>query len=109
MKDLAADLHAVHEEKRLKTTLIFILFELTYPTQNVIQLSQSVMGRLGGQNDKAVHVLAQSFGGGKTHSLVALYHLATSNSSLDQNIPAVESFLDGKVEGRISQSFYRWI
>ena len=65
MKDLAADLPAVHEGKATEDYLNpSSFFELTYPTQNVIQLSQSVMGRLGGQNDKAVHVLAQSFGGG---------------------------------------------
>ena len=96
MKDLAADLHAVHEGKATKDYLDpKSFFELTYPTQNVIELAQSVMGRMSGNNDKAVHVLAQNFGGGKTHSLVALYHLANSHAELDRKIPAVSSFLDG--------------
>lgn len=96
MKDLAADLHAVHEGKATQDYLEpQSFFELTYPTQNVIELAHSVMGRLSGQNDKAVHVLAQNFGGGKTHSLVALYHLANSHAELDRKIPAVSTFLDG--------------
>ena len=53
------------------------------------------MGRMSGTNEKAVHVLAQNFGGGKTHSLVTLYHLANSHAHLDRKIPAVSSFLDG--------------
>ena len=62
MKDLAADLHAVHEGKATKDYLDpKSFFELTYPTQNVIELAQSVMGRMSGNNDKAVHVLAQNF------------------------------------------------
>jgi hypothetical protein len=96
MKDLAADLHAVHEGKASKEYLDpSSFFELTYPTQNVIELAHSVIGRLAGENDKAAHVLAQNFGGGKTHSLVALYHLANSHEKLDREIPAVESFLGG--------------
>ena len=96
MKDLAADLHAVHEGKATQDYLDpTSFFELTYPTQNVIELAHSVMGRLSGHNDKAVHVLAQNFGGGKTHSLVALYHLANSHADLDRKIPAVSSFLEG--------------
>jgi len=77
LKDFAADLHAVHQGKGSSDYLDpNTFFGQTQPTQTVVQLAKDVMGRLSGKNDKVVHVLEQTFGGGKTHSLVTLYHLA---------------------------------
>jgi len=54
-------------------------FEGTYFTQNLITLGSQVVRRLAGEtsNADAVFNLATQFGGGKTHSLTMLYHLAT--------------------------------
>ncbi len=53
-------------------------FENTYPTEGLKTLIREVMGRLSGKepaNSPFVR-LETSFGGGKTHNLIALHHLA---------------------------------
>ena len=50
-------------------------FALTYPTHALRGLAKDVVTRLAGQNDKAVRQLALPYGGGKTHTLITLYHL----------------------------------
>ena len=53
-------------------------FQNTFPTQGLKTLAREVLGRLSGQeptNSPFVR-LETSFGGGKTHNLIALYHLA---------------------------------
>ncbi|MCS7017218.1 MAG: DUF499 domain-containing protein [Gemmatales bacterium] len=52
-----------------------MFFRKTYLTQGLIKLLSSVLGRLSGQNSgEAVIQIQTPFGGGKTHSLIALYH-----------------------------------
>lgn len=53
-------------------------FERTYLTQTLKQLAGEVARRLSGEvtQTSAVFNLATQFGGGKTHSLTLLYHLA---------------------------------
>ena len=53
-------------------------FERTYLTKNLKQLSAEVVRRLNGiqVETSAVFNMATQFGGGKTHSLTLLYHLA---------------------------------
>lgn len=53
-------------------------FERTYLTQTLKQLAGEVARRLAGEvtQTSAVFNLATQFGGGKTHSLTLLYHLA---------------------------------
>ena len=55
-----------------------IFFERTYMTQNLTALATQVIRRLSGEKTEtsAVFNLATQFGGGKTHSLTLLYHLA---------------------------------
>ena len=53
-------------------------FRNTFPTEGLRTLAREVLGRLSGQeptNSPFVR-LETSFGGGKTHNLIALYHLA---------------------------------
>ena len=53
-------------------------FQNTFPTEGLKTLAREVLGRLSGQeptNSPFVR-LETSFGGGKTHNLIALYHLA---------------------------------
>src|SRR3954470_12609592 len=53
-------------------------FERTFMTKSLLDLSSQVVRRLSGikVETSAVFNMATQFGGGKTHSLTALYHLA---------------------------------
>src|SRR5512143_274713 len=53
-------------------------FARTYLTRNLATLATEVIRRLSGQRTEtsAVFNLATQFGGGKTHALTMLYHLA---------------------------------
>lgn len=53
-------------------------FENTYPTEGLRSLIRETLGRLsGGAPSSSPFIrLETSFGGGKTHNLIALYHLA---------------------------------
>ncbi len=53
-------------------------FDRTYLTRSLIELSSQVVRRLSGiqVETSAVFNMATQFGGGKTHALAALYHLA---------------------------------
>ena len=50
-------------------------FSRTYLTEGLSQLLRQALLRLGGQGGVPVVDLQTTFGGGKTHSLLALYHL----------------------------------
>ncbi len=51
-------------------------FRKTYPTQGLVRLLSAIVGRLAGTgHGEAVIQIQTPFGGGKTHALVALYHL----------------------------------
>ncbi len=56
-----------------------LFFANTYPTERAISFLREVMGRLAGADPTASSLfrLDTPFGGGKTHTLIALYHLAT--------------------------------
>lgn len=66
-------------------------FALTYPTYNLRELAKDVATRLAGKNDKAIRQLELTYGGGKTHTLIALYHLAQNPQSLP-DLPSVQEF-----------------
>jgi len=53
-------------------------FERTYLTESLLDLSSQVVRRMSGiqVETSAVFNMATQFGGGKSHSLAALYHLA---------------------------------
>src|SRR5438034_2344768 len=55
-------------------------FERTFLTKNLLDTSAEVMRRLSGEKTEtsAVFNMATQFGGGKTHSLTLLYHLANA-------------------------------
>ncbi len=55
----------------------------TYPTEGMVQLLSDVLKRLAGKgNVNPVIQIQTPFGGGKTHSLIALYHLAKNGAQL---------------------------
>ncbi|MDE0603886.1 MAG: DUF499 domain-containing protein [bacterium] len=51
-------------------------FANTFPTKGLKSLLTEAFGRITGGHDAPVIRLETAFGGGKTHSLIALYHLA---------------------------------
>ena len=56
-------------------------FARTYVTEGMNQLMVAVARRLNGLGDEPVIELRTNFGGGKTHTLLAVYHLATHEGS----------------------------
>ena len=67
-------------------------FALTYPTFNLRELAKDVLTRLAGKNEKAVRQLELTYGGGKTHSLITLFHLVSDPDRLPK-LPAVNEFI----------------
>lgn len=67
-------------------------FALTFPTYNLRRLVRDVVLRLAGKNDKAVRQLELTYGGGKTHTLIALRHLVQDPERLP-DLPAVAEFI----------------
>src|SRR5215211_113106 len=55
-------------------------FQRTYLTQSLIAVASGVIRRLSGEKTEtsAVYNMTTQFGGGKTHALTLLYHLATA-------------------------------
>ena len=91
--EFAADLQEVFEG-RAKTpeygeTEIF--FNQTYITPGLRQLLVNTLKRLGGKDGDPVIQLKTGFGGGKTHSLIALYHLVTGINIL-RELPAENKY-----------------
>ena len=66
-------------------------FALTYPTYNLRELVKDVVLRLDGRSDKAYRRLSVNYGGGKTHTLIALRHLVHNPDALP-DLPAVREF-----------------
>ncbi len=61
-----------------------LFFQRTYPTQGLLNLTCSVLGRLAGTGKGEPIVQIQTpFGGGKTHSLIALYHCVAGRVALE--------------------------
>lgn len=57
-------------------------FRATYLTSSMRDLLRDVLGALAGEGGDRVLQLRTPFGGGKTHTLLALYHLVTSRDRL---------------------------
>ncbi|MBP7559877.1 MAG: ATP-binding protein [Armatimonadetes bacterium] len=93
LADFAADLYdvkmgqgkALYREPRE-------FFALTYPTYNLRELVKDVLQRLAGTGSQPVVQLEQTYGGGKTHTLITLLHLVTDPDHLP-DLPAVHEFL----------------
>jgi hypothetical protein len=61
-------------------------FERTYLTKNLASLASEVIRRLSGEKTEtnAIFNLSTQFGGGKTHALTLLYHLARSGPTANK-------------------------
>ena len=93
LNEFAADLYdvALQSGKRRIYEDPRQFFALTYPTSALLDLARDVVRRLAGKNQKAVRQLELTYGGGKTHTLITLFHLVNDPESLPQ-LPAVEEF-----------------
>ena len=89
----AADLHDVIAQtgKRPIYEDASEFFKLTYPTHTLRELAREVAERLNGKSVRAVRQMEQTYGGGKTHTLITLRHLFTDPSRLPR-LPAVDEF-----------------
>lgn len=69
-----------------------IFFENTFATTGLKSLLDEALGRLTGlkPTNSAIIRLETSFGGGKTHNLIALYHLARGNATESMAVPFVD-------------------
>lgn len=67
-------------------------FANTFPTAGLRSLLSEALGRVTGQTKSAAPIirLETAFGGGKTHSLIALYHLAANQA----RPIGIETYLD---------------
>ena len=93
LADFAADLHDVMMQRGARPIYEDPkrFFALTFPTFSLRELAKDVVLRLAGRNTKAVRQLELTYGGGKTHTLVALRHLVHDPDALP-DLPAVEQF-----------------
>jgi predicted AAA+ superfamily ATPase len=90
--EFAADITAVQTGKaprEYQEPIAF--FERTFITEGMRLLLMQVAQRLAGKGGEPVIQLQTAFGGGKTHTMLAVYHLASRNCALSKlaGIPAV--------------------
>ena len=72
-------------------------FRTTYLTRNLRRLLAEVMGAIaGGAGDRVIQ-LRTPFGGGKTHGLLALYHLMRDREAIDPAVEGIPNPGSGKV------------
>jgi predicted AAA+ superfamily ATPase len=81
--EFAADISAVHSGKAPKEYQdAAAFFERTYITEGMRLLLTQVAQRLSGQGGEPVIQLQTAFGGGKTHTMLAVLHLASRQCAL---------------------------
>ncbi|MEZ4730225.1 MAG: hypothetical protein R3E79_24105 [Caldilineaceae bacterium] len=86
--EFAADLAQVHSgqaEPEYGDPLEF--FRRTYLTEGLVTLLANGVRRLDGQGGDPVVQLQTAFGGGKTHSMLALYHLFSGRIGTSPKFP----------------------
>ena len=93
LAEFAADLHEVTlgEGRRPIYEDPVRFFALTFPTHALRELVKDVAERLAGKSSKAVRQLELTYGGGKTHTLITLYHLFREPAALS-GVAAVQEF-----------------
>ena len=93
LNEFAADLYdvAMQRGKRRIYEDPAEFFALTFPTLALRDLAKDVVLRLAGKNQKAVRQLELTYGGGKTHALIALFHLVNDPARLP-DLASVKEF-----------------
>lgn len=90
--EFAADITAVRDGRATREYQdAGAFFERTYITEGMRLLLTQVAHRLNGKGGEPVVQLQTAFGGGKTHTMLAVYHLATRKTALNElaGIPAL--------------------
>ena len=83
--EFAADITAVHSGKATKEYQdASAFFDRTFITEGMRLLLTQVAQRLVGKGGEPVIQLQTAFGGGKTHTMLAVYHLATRKCALSE-------------------------
>ncbi|WP_198953633.1 ATP-binding protein [Rhodopirellula sp. MGV] len=92
--EFAADITAVHSGKATPEYQDPVkFFDRTYITEGMRLLLTSVANRLNGKGGDPVIQLQTAFGGGKTHTMLAVYHMATRTGSLAE-LAGIPGLLD---------------
>lgn len=92
--EFAADITAVHNgnaSHEYQDASAF--FDRTYITEGMRHLLTSVANRLNSKGGDPVIQLQTAFGGGKTHTMLAVYHMATRQGSLS-DLAGIPGLLD---------------
>ena len=92
--EFAADLSRVHEgtaTPEYQNPTLF--FQRTFITEGMRLLLDSVVKRMAGRGGDPVIQLQTAFGGGKTHTMLAVYHLAKGDA-VASDLPGVPAILD---------------
>lgn len=83
--EFAADITAVHSGKASKEYQdASAFYDRTFITEGMRLLLTQVAQRLVGNGGEPVIQLQTAFGGGKTHTMLAVYHLATRKCALSE-------------------------
>lgn len=92
--EFAADLTRVHTgSANAEYQDAALFFQRTFITEGMRLLLDSVVKRLSGQGGDPVIQLQTAFGGGKTHTMLAVYHLATATAA-PADLPGISPILD---------------
>ncbi len=92
--EFAADLSRVHEKTAIPEYQDPVLFfRRTFITEGMTVLLESVVKRLTGRGGDPVIQLQTAFGGGKTHTMLAVYHLVSAKVPT-QEMQGLPSILD---------------
>lgn len=89
--EFAADLYEVHSERgSIEYTEADLFFKRTFVTKSLREILIDSIKRMTVKGGTPVYQLQTTFGGGKTHSMLALYHLYGGKSPKDMlGIPEV--------------------
>ncbi|MCX4151756.1 MULTISPECIES: ATP-binding protein [Paraburkholderia] len=93
--EFAADISRVHEGSatpEYQNAALF--FQRTFVTEGMRLLLDSVVRRLVGKGGDPVIQLQTAFGGGKTHTMLAVYHIAKGDQPAS-SLQGVSAILDG--------------
>lgn len=95
--EFAADLSRVHDgtaTPEYQNPALF--FQRTFITEGMRLLLDSVVKRLSGKGGDPVIQLQTAFGGGKTHTMLAVYHLVNraGGEALASDLPGIPAILD---------------
>ena len=94
LAEFAADIYAVRTGDAPNVYRVpNLFFDRTYPTYNLKTLARDVLQRLAGQGGNPVITVQVAYGGGKTHALIALLHLAERGSEF-QTHNTVREFME---------------